>query len=281
MSESSDIMTGWYDRLAELYTNRGSDRFLPLLADALMHLAKADSMLILRHSDNTQPVFLYTKADHSLRKRNIGEYLSGPYLLDPFYQISDQYQEPGFVHLKDISGEGFYEGEYYDSWIKFAGLKDEVNYFIPVEDGEKIVISLSRNLNNWFFNEGAIEKLKQVLPLIDRIVCDYWTKSRGDLVQEKESLPTLHESLQGAMDNFGRSVLTEREFEIVQYLLRGHSIKSTAERLGISPTTIKVHRKHIYQKLDIASHSELFSLFLDALSIVRPGQQEDPLISYN
>ncbi len=38
-----------------------------------------------------------------------------------------------------------------------------------------------------------------------------------------------------------------------------------AERLAISPETIKVHRRHLYNKLDISSQPELFSLFLQSL----------------
>lgn len=48
-------------------------------------------------------------------------------------------------------------------------------------------------------------------------------------------------------------------------MLRGFSSKAMAERLKISPDTVKVYRRHLYAKLDISSQQELFSLFIQSL----------------
>ena len=50
-----------------------------------------------------------------------------------------------------------------------------------------------------------------------------------------------------------------------------------ARELAISTQTEQVHRKHIYHKLGISSHSELFTLFFDA--IAQTGTEKDPLLS--
>ncbi|WP_321395561.1 helix-turn-helix transcriptional regulator [Emcibacter sp.] len=280
MNEELIASPQWYRHLAEIFGSRESEELLPALTAALKYLSGADSLLMMVYTENQPPVFLYKAADHGLRKRNVDEYLSGYYLLDPFFQLSSHYGETALVHLENISHEGFYDSEYYETWFKYAGLRDEVNYFVPVGNGRTVAISLSRNLDNRSFNQQDIHQLELVLPLIDAIVTDYWTKLEPTLAVGSQMKQTLHDNMIAAMNNFGRSVLTERESEITQYLLRGHSIKSTAERLKISPTTIKVHRKHIYQKLDISSHSELFSLFIDALSTMEPGEKEDPLSRY-
>jgi len=64
---------------------------------------------------------------------------------------------------------------------------------------------------------------------------------------------------------FAHGVLSERELEIARLILRGYSSKAMAQRLGISPETIKVHRRHLYAKLNISSHPELFSMFIREL----------------
>ena len=46
---------------------------------------------------------------------------------------------------------------------------------------------------------------------------------------------------------------------------RGHSTASVGLHLGISPTTVKTHRKHLYEKLGIGSQYELFAHFLRSL----------------
>jgi DNA-binding NarL/FixJ family response regulator len=43
--------------------------------------------------------------------------------------------------------------------------------------------------------------------------------------------------------------LTEREIEILQLLAFGHTNRDIAEKLFISPDTVKTHLEHIYQKL--------------------------------
>lgn len=42
-------------------------------------------------------------------------------------------------------------------------------------------------------------------------------------------------------------------------------MKSTALALGISPETVRMHRKNLYLKLEINSQSELFARFIDWL----------------
>ena len=63
--------------------------------------------------------------------------------------------------------------------------------------------------------------------------------------------------------NFG-TPLTARELDVIRLILSGCSNKEVAGKLAISAETVKVHRRHIYAKLNIKSPQELFSLFLKA-----------------
>ena len=78
--------------------------------------------------------------------------------------------------------------------------------------------------------------------------------------------------VEAAFASFGRGLLTAREQEIVRLLLAGHSTKSAAHELGISDGTAKVHRKHLYQRLEVSSQSQLFRLFLDHVALVSRRQ---------
>lgn len=57
--------------------------------------------------------------------------------------------------------------------------------------------------------------------------------------------------------------LTEKEFEVVNLLLRGYTYKVIAGSLFVSENTIKYHVKNIYQKLNINSKMELIKIFGD------------------
>ena len=75
-------------------------------------------------------------------------------------------------------------------------------------------------------------------------------------------------------------MLTQRETQILQLVLRGYAVKYIAQKLEISPETIKHHRKNIYAKLDINSQAEMFHLFIDSLRMVTPDSPPDPLTNY-
>ena len=57
-------------------------------------------------------------------------------------------------------------------------------------------------------------------------------------------------------------LLTKRELDVMNYLLKGLSYKEIAEKLYISYTTVNDHVKKIYHKLGINSKGELLALFI-------------------
>ena len=65
--------------------------------------------------------------------------------------------------------------------------------------------------------------------------------------------------------DFGTSVLTNREREVTQLILRGHSSESIDPHLDISVGTVRTHRGKAYAELGITSQSELLSLLLTPL----------------
>ena len=54
--------------------------------------------------------------------------------------------------------------------------------------------------------------------------------------------------------------LTGRESDVLSILARGHGLSRVQDELFISEGTAITHRRHIYQKLNIHSKSELIDL---------------------
>jgi DNA-binding CsgD family transcriptional regulator len=90
-----------------------------------------------------------------------------------------------------------------------------------------------------------------------------------------EPSPVTKQELEEALASFGslsretldllakRHKLTRRESEIVSMLGKGWTISIIAKQLVVSQDTVRTHVKHLYQKLDVHSRSELIS-FLSA-----------------
>jgi DNA-binding NarL/FixJ family response regulator len=58
------------------------------------------------------------------------------------------------------------------------------------------------------------------------------------------------------------AVLSTREREILEMLSRGYVNKEIADKLSISYQTVKVHMKHIYEKLHVRSRTEALIKFM-------------------
>jgi len=58
-------------------------------------------------------------------------------------------------------------------------------------------------------------------------------------------------------------LLTAREIEIAILLLKGYANKEISMELYISENTLKVHTRHIYQKIGVSNRKELLQLILD------------------
>lgn len=58
------------------------------------------------------------------------------------------------------------------------------------------------------------------------------------------------------------ATLSARELEILELLSQGKVSKEIADRLAISYHTVRVHLKHIYEKLHVRSHAEALLKFM-------------------
>jgi DNA-binding NarL/FixJ family response regulator len=55
-------------------------------------------------------------------------------------------------------------------------------------------------------------------------------------------------------------VLTEREIEVLNHIAQGNRNRGIAERLFISEETVKVHVKHIMEKLGASDRTEAVTI---------------------
>ena len=68
-------------------------------------------------------------------------------------------------------------------------------------------------------------------------------------------------------------LLTPREFEVMQLVIRGMLNKQVGGELGVAEKTVKVHRGRVMQKLGVTSVAELVQLVQKA-EIRPPGRSE-------
>lgn len=264
------------DLALSLLAGVGARDFQERLALSLKRHVKVDAGLILLYRRDTAPKILFNDWCTDKGLSDIRNYLQGSYRLDPFYRLALDNGDDGLYRLNQIE-PSLDRSQYYREYYRHSGLHDEFNIFVTLDTDTKVAISLARRRSHEIFSGADAKFLQTAAPLLSQAVLRHYRDLRPEAIEDQGSL--LQSTLAHALKNFGRSVLTARECEIAQLILRGFSVKGAAARLGISPATVKLHRRNLYAKLDISSQTALFSLFIDAVALAS-NASEDPLITY-
>jgi len=267
---------GWHDHIARVIAAGDTSQFPAVLTEALRHVVPFDYAVFFAYRGQERPICPYDTFTPQQRIVFVTDYLEGPYLLDPFYQVYVDRMDPGLYRLREIAPDRFYHSEYFRSYYRRTGLAEEIGFLVSLPHDMMLVISLMRAGTSAPFSDRDMNKLRRMEPVVHASAARHW-RNLGHLqsreTEEETARPRLNLQVTSAFENFGDGVLTNREREVVRMVLRGHSSNSIGRQFQITTGTVKIHRKNIYAKLGISSQSELFSHFISYLSgIVEPGE---------
>ncbi len=265
-SEQTRCLT---DTLAAL----GSEDFGARLLAFLRAAVNFDSAIIMAYPEDAKLVVLTNELSAGDRAVFDGAYSNGLYLLSPLY-LQARSGRRGCFHIDEIAPEGFTDSEFFELYYSSNGAIDQLAYICDSGQGTPLVISVERTEALPVFSAVERDTLVALTPLVSELL-----RQQRWPVEDMEPAPALdmHAHMEQVLSVFGSSTLTPREREVVRLILKGYPSKSVARELSISTQTEQVHRKNIYQKLGISSHSELFTLFFEA--IARPAGSTDPLLT--
>lgn len=252
----------WFAAMARLVQGSDVGAAAAALADAIdVAVEHEGTCLLAFHRDAPPEVFHHT-LEPAGRRHYLDRYVAGPYLLDPLYQLAVGDDKPGVCRFRDQSPDRFRSSEYYRQYCERTHLKDEMDFLVDVSVNSTLALVVGRRTRR--FTKAELQRLTQIEPLVHAAMRSIWQHSSAS-ARRQEPGGSLHQRLTRCFENFGEGLLTERERQITQLLLRGHSTKSVARELGIAPGTVMVHKRNLFAKLGITSQYELFSQFIDAL----------------
>ncbi len=244
------------------------------LVRALTCLVPFELAAAFVYRGRSRPLNIYDNFELADAKKGIAAYVENTYVLNPFYQASQKGLADGVYRIRDLAPDAFFESEYYKTYRALPDRSEEIGYItedwpesleeidiaITLETDVVCELSLYRSLRDRGFADDELARLSLVLPVIAALLRRYWAWFGASKL---EASPPDHR-IEQIFAGFGAEVLTEREREVTQLILRGHSSESIGFNLGISLGTVKTHRKNAYAKLGISSQSELLSLFLQS-----------------
>lgn len=270
---------GLFDAMAAVTAGLGKRDIGDAMAAVMKSITTVDSMAVVAFPKGARPLLLSERTDEAVVSSDgdLTQYLDGAYLLDPFYRASMEGVPSGFYTLSSVVPDDFFNSEYFRLYYRFSNLVDEIAYLLALDDGSYLHISLAKVEA---YSEDELTVFKALAPWVLTVLERHWAST--NLKQEVSASDVdMHKHVNHAFEHFGSSVLTDRECEIARLILHGHSTKSMAVKLDISIETVKVHRRNLYNKLDISSQPELFSLFLESLAVAGNTEGVDPLEAYH
>lgn len=238
-------------------------------------LDSGGAMVFYRHQRPRRIVHRFNPLERRLPE---DAFLSGPYALDPNYQLFLQGCPTGVYWLHDIAPDDFYDTEYYRVFYSQIGLSDSIDLLWRINADTALDIFIERSINRPKFSAADLIAISAVAPLIFAATAKHHELTVAASGRDTDTL--MHLKVQSTIKNFASSILTQRERQVLFYMISGYSSALTAQRLHTTEGTIKIHRKNIHRKLDIGSQAELFSLFINCIAFALPEGANDPLQTY-
>ena len=273
-ADRSSLSPAWLGSFAEAIENLDNDRCPLLLIAAISSVVDVEMAMSLVYSGRSRPVHVCDTFRDEKAKRGLANYVENTYVPNPFYAAYRRGLEAGVYRIRDLAPDAYFESEYRKSFAVTLSATEELGYLtndwpqgmeeinvvVELPGRELAEISLMRPVRAGGFDDADLCTLGEIAPLIGAVYRRYWASARSRIAHQSTD-----SAIEDAFDRFGGEILSPREREVAQLILRGHSGISIGTHLGISTTTVKTHRKNLYGKLGIATHFELFSLFLKGL----------------
>ena len=267
------------DQLAALAGNVGKPEFYVEVVRFMRALIGAEVGILLHYASGQRPQYICIQAPAALaRGAREAVYLDGPYVLDPVYQMIQRGQADGAYAMASYVPDDFYRSEYYECFFRNTCMVDTIDVLWRVDERSTMGLCLGREEGTPVFGEAELALVRHVLPLLFAVMRRHHEIAAPPAHDEVDRV--VHRKVESTMANFGASLLTKREREVLFYMLSGYSSEQTAERLHTAEGTIRNQRKSIHRKLETGSQAELFSLFIQCIPFADPDTDDDPLVRY-
>jgi DNA-binding CsgD family transcriptional regulator len=265
MRMKEPVATGVEERLARVIACLGGAGFEEALWTMLASLARPDNMLALIYRDNGSPLELcrrVTEAKVFARLRST--YLEGAFRLSPFFGLHLHRAEEGLYRLRDIAPDAFQRSRFYVEYFGQTTIIDELAFTVWLGEGLSLNLFLGREgTRSGPFSASEIAACRRMAPVVAALARGHWPAPRAAM-GPVEDTPALLAAEARRVLGIG---LSPRQAQVALLILQGHSTLSIGLNLGLSPQTVKVFRKQLYQRCEISSQGELFSLLMPVLQV--------------
>ncbi|MFK7828160.1 MAG: helix-turn-helix transcriptional regulator [Congregibacter sp.] len=272
------LLSEWNHGIARAIEVLGTDEFFPSLIAAVEQQIDVSYPQFWIYHRDLPPRALYHDIPPHAVKSQIDDYLEGPFSEDPFFRTSLNRPKNKIYMLSRMTTSELKNSNYYNSYYAHTGTVDEAVFLTVLGNGSVINLSLMRLPSQGIFSESDYQLMYSLADTVSALIDAH--SSHKPFAIDNLIQPGIDHQIDLAFRTFGESLLSPREKDVLELMLRGYGTDTSAARLSIARETVRRHRKSIYRKLDVNSQTDLFSLFLNAMSCLGEAAGADPLSIY-
>ncbi|WP_417227214.1 helix-turn-helix transcriptional regulator [Amphritea sp.] len=234
------------DQLAGCIDSLGSGIFYPRFFQMMRLLAPIDQYMVFEFSPNGD--YATCRLAHNIERPDLGLelaslYLDGAYLDDPMLEelkasvLNSPDDAPCQLlekrHLPPIYRRRFFNVPNFDTKFSFVVLDPQSQHLFYINFYSKKEAA---------FADTQLNALKQSSSLMGSLLLKHFRDER---------------KRRGVVKSLLASGLSEREAQICNMILKGHTAKSIGNDLALSESTVITYKKRAFDKLKINRKSEL------------------------
>ncbi|CAM3612049.1 response regulator FixJ [Vibrio aerogenes CECT 7868] len=255
--------------MADLVNASGSANFPEALSYFVARQVHFDNLIIIVYHKDHTPQELYRESEDPLVYEKMQtHYLSGAYMLDPFYHVVRSGIQTGIHSIFDLAPDQFKFTSYFNEYYDKTTLIDEFALFAPLGLETTLTACFGRDESRGTkFSKTELKHIRSFEKVLSALCTQHW-KDYQPKEGKNISLPPVTERLRDAVFTQHDISLSPRQAEVALHILQGHSSLSISLNLNISKETVKVFRKQLYAKCQISSQAELFALLMPVISSI-------------
>ncbi|NOZ42004.1 MAG: helix-turn-helix transcriptional regulator [Alphaproteobacteria bacterium] len=270
----------WLTCLNRAICKLGRTAFEDSLFDLVNVVVQVDHCAVFINNNDGTAAHLFTKSKldeavcRSLARAYTEQFYTRDPNLAPLEQQLTENSDLKMTLLPHIPARDYDEG-YKTRFFTDTGLIDKVSSLLQTRH-YTIYCSFYRLKASGRFKQEEFEQLSQILPILTNLIFKHSLlagqedkENRPDPIITQVPLSRSAEAMTGLFDSHNKvfARLTGRERQVCLRILQGYSSEAISLDMKVAISTIHTYRKRAYAKLGISSQNELFSLYLEFISL--------------
>ena len=151
---------------------------------------------------------------------------------------------------EQLSEQELLQSDYYLGFMVPLGHRHIADMFFRREEDIVAVLTMLRDESGGPFSVPELTVLRKLQPFLEYTLNTVYLPKR------------LHQRRSARQ----RYALTEREVDVLEFMVAGANNKTIARELGLSLATVKTHIQHIFHKVEVSSRTALSAKILGNVS---------------